>query len=491
MKSTGPEFDQEIISKEKIRVLNRNSDVVRDINPICESLKEENLKIRSYYSVYSLQLENLSKGLQEIQERSKVLQVELRNQTAVFEALRQVLVDSEIKEEHLNALEEPVFGTPEGLAKIEQAFAVFEESQECAFDIRVVKSRQSGIENGIKLFFKKFCSFFEDLMASFEATSDGKLRVHTGIYEDIKKFDFVFKFAFRNRRESFVSVSSLYSKYSKAIYYKEFEKHLNIIQKLLSGKDQEKFCQGMDIFIESFFMILKCEVHFCRTRLFFGDDVTEFVSGMFKEVFGLVLNTFHSLFKLKSLSLICSLNRDFVFEFQNEERNIWLVFIDKIKKLREEMKKVFLLKERDGLRGRSRTRNLDRCLEQIRVCNDLYITERLLEMTAQDISGRDKENVEDTVHTLKLLYKMSRDIQTRPELVATSKEVENVISERLKDLERQSIGYVFGGDNSKVAKRTKGILKLIDNDPDILAFFKSVIFENVDDEQKREIQILF
>lgn len=484
-------LSKEGLSDEKAQVLRKNAEIVKSIGPACELLKRENMKLRVHYDVYNLKLERLSKELEEIETNSRRLEMEIRNKTALLDVLKAISVNLEMCEEYCDVLDVASFETPENLAKIEEALSALEENPFEDIDMLAVKGREVEVKDRTKAFMKRFKVFFSEFLESIESMSEGQLRVHSLMYEGVKKYEFILKFAFERQKEDFVSLTSLYSKYSKEMYRYEFERHLSVLQKLCSEKSPEKMQEGLGIFIESFFMIVKCEVHFCKFRLFNGDDVTEFVLGIFKSVFDLVLEAFQNMFKHRGLSLICALNNDFLFEFQNEERDIWLVFLEKMRKFREYSKNTFLTRERDDYASRSRARNLDRCLEHIKLCNDLEISERLVEMITLDITRNKREDLEDLIHTLKLLYKLSSGLKEKPELNTSAKELNDVIGDRLQDLEREGIGYIFGGDDSKVVKRTKAILSLIDNDRDILNSFKKIVFENANDEQQRELQTLF
>lgn len=487
---------EEILSKEgfsdeKAQALRKNAEIVKSIRPTCESLKRENLKLRVHYDVYDLKLERLSKELEEIEANSRRLEMEIRNKTALLDVLKAVAVNLEMSEEYCDVLDVAGFETPEDLARIEEALTALEENPFEDLDILAVKGHGVEVKDRTKAFMKRFRVFFSEFLESIESMSEGQLRVHSLMYDGVKRYEFIFKFAFENQKEDFVSLTSLYSKYSNEMYRYEFERHLSVLQKLCSEKSPEKMQDGLRIFIESFFMIVKCEVHFCKFRLFSGDDVTEFVLGIFKSIFDLVLSAFHNMFKHRGLALICALNGDFVFEFQNEEKNIWLVFLEKMRRFREHAKNTFLIRERDDYASRSRARNLDRCMEHIKLCNDLEISERLVEMITQDITRNKREDLEDLIHTLKLLYKLSSGLKEKPEMNTSAKELDDVIGDRLQDLEREGIGYIFGGDDSKVVKRTKAILSIIDNNRDILDSFKKIVFDNANDEQRRELQALF
>lgn len=482
---------KEGFSDEKVQMLQKNAEIVKNIRPTCDSLKKENLKLRVHYDVYSLKLERLSKELEEIEANSRKLEVEIRNKTAVLDVLKGVVVNLEMCEEYCDMLDVAGFETPEELAKIEEALSALEENPFEDLDILAVKGREAEVKDRIKAFIKRFKVFFGEFLESIESMSEGQLKVHSLMYDSIKRFEFIFRFVSEKHKEDFVSLTSLYSKYSNEMYRYEFERHLGVLQKLCSEKSAEKMQEGMRIFIESFFMIVKCEVHFCKFRLFSGEDVTEFVLGMFKGVFDLVLGIFHNMFKYRDLALICALNNDFLFECQNEERDIWAVFLDKMRKFREQAKNTFLLRERNDCASRSRARNLDRCMEYIKFCNDLEISEKLVEMITLDITRGNREDLEDLIHVLKLLYKLSSGLKGKSELDTTAKELDDVIGDRLQDLEREGIGYIFGGDDSKVVKKTKAILSLIDNNSDILSSFKKIVFDNASDEQRRELQALF
>lgn len=491
MQNIEERLSKEAISKKQTDLLRKNIQVVRKIQPICDSLKRENLKTRSFYSIYAMKLDRVSSKLQEIELRNTELQTLINNKTAVFELLRDIAVNSEINDEHFSIFGSADFSTSEGLVRIEQALLGCEEHQFEDMDLRIIRERSFETQNALKLFFRRFRLFFEEFLSHLEDASDGKLKVHSSEYEEIRRFEFIFKFAFYNYKEDFISISSMYSRHAKDVYYKEVERHMSILQKLFSDKKAAKISDGVGIFMESFFMVVKCEVYFCKTKLFFGDDVTEFVSDIFRDVFNVIMVVFQSLYKAQGLNLICALGSEFAFEFQSDERDIWLLFVEKIKKQREQMKKDFLNREKDDLSARSRLKNLDRCLEHIKVCNDLEITEKLVEMTAADIMRGNKEELEDVIHTLRLLYKLNSSLKDRQDLDTTVKEVNEVIWSRLKDFEKEGMGYVFGGDNSKVTKRIKNVLSLIDNENNILAFFKNMVFENASDEQKRELQVLF
>lgn len=482
---------REGFSDKKAQALRKNAEIVKSIRPICESLKRENLKLRVHYDVYNLKLERLSKELEEIETNSRRLEVEIRNKTALLDVLKAVAVNLEMSEEYCDVLDAAGFETPEDLAKIEEALSALEENPFEDIRIFAVKSQEVEVKDRTKTFMKRFKVFFSEFLESIESMSAGQLRVHSLMYDRVRRYEFIFKFAFEKQKEDFVSLTSLYSRYSNEMYSYEFEKHLSVLQKLCSEKSPEKMQDGLGIFIESFFMIVKCEVHFCKFRLFNGEDVTEFVMGIFKSVFDLVLGAFQSMFKHRGLVLICALKSDFVFEFQNEERDIWLVFLEKMRKFREHAKSTFLIREREDYASRSRTRNLDRCMEHIKLCNDLEISERLVEMITLDITRNKREDLEDLIHTLKLLYKLSSGLKEKPELNASAKELDDVIGDRLQDLEREGIGYIFGGDDSKVVKRTKAIMSLIDNNRDILNSFKKIVLDNANDEQRRELHTLF
>lgn len=491
MKDIEDKFNKDIIRKEKIEALKNNADIVKKMIPICKSLKSEMCKAQSYYSVYDLKLGRLSESLGEIKAKNERLKIAINNKIKIFETLRDIVVDSELKDEHFEILESSSLKTTEGLVRIEQAFAIFEEYQQNDLDIRILKERKLELNKRLNRFFEKFSLFFDDLLKSIDSRSQGQLKVHSYIYEEVLKFSFIFKFAFNRQKEAFSKICDIYLKRVKAIYDAEIQKHLKIISKVATKKEINDISDVMNIFMESLFMIIKCEVHFCKTNLFSGNDVTEFVAGIFRGVFDAIHGTFYEIFKIKSLVLICALNKDFHFKYQNEEKKIWMTLQKKIKQNKEIMKSEFLKRQKNKLESNIKSKTLNQFLEYIKICNDLNITEKLVEMIKTDILNDEKEDLEYLIYSLKLLYQLNDHLSSKEELSSTVNEINVAICKKLKELEKMSISYILEGDSSKIVKRARNVINMAGDNREIISFIQKAVLESSRDEQKRELKPLF
>lgn len=453
----------------------------RKIKPTLSLIKAEHIKNMEVCLSYDKKLSEASNQLNFIEKRNKDLQNEITFLTKVFNALRKLTVNLEMQSEYFEVFHSENFSSLEIISKIESALSYLSEFNS-VYNIRVIEERKEEISKTLKIFYKKFTTFFNEKLSKIESTSRGELKIHTFIYEEVKIYENIFQFASVNFTESFIQLISIYKDHNTKIYKKEFENHLKVIYKVFQEKKGQRVKEIFDIFYESFFLIIKAEVHFCKKHVLFSKvNLHEFVSDMFYDVIDYLIYSLNNLFEKLPVELIDSLEMNYSFEFVGEEKEIWKSLVSRMEEQRKLYEKRFISEEKDNFLSRSREKNLEFTLYNLTKRIKEPLRNELIEIEIDDIL-REDDDIEDKIKILRMLYLFSDKVKHN--------KIEFYINEKLKELEKEIIAYVFA-DEEKSKRRIERLFKQSANEKRVNEFIKFICEDNCDDEFKSVIDEIY
>lgn len=467
---------KEIISSQAEESYNFNKKIIEEIKPTIEIIKNEQIKIKDTCEDYHLKLSTLSEELNFIEKKNKDMQNEISFLTDVFEQLRKIIINLEIQNESFEVFQNENLSDIDVITKIESALnSVYDFDS--VYKIRVIEERKDDIDRTLKSFFKRFYLFYCEKISKIESTSRGELKIHTFFYEQTKIYEKFFQFSSTNLPEMFIQLISAYKEFNTKIYKREFENHLKLIHKIFSERRTSKIEEVFQIFYESFFLVIKAEVHFCLKHLLFDKiDVVEYVSDIFYDVVDFLIHSLNGLFEKMPVDLINTLKfRE--YNFIGPEEIIWKEIVDKLVQQRKVFEERFILEEKDNFFSRKREKNLEITLSNLNKGLEKDLRNRLIEIEIQDIL-REENDILDRIKVLKLLNRFNQ--------IVKEEEIEVKIQEKLRELEKEVIVYVYEDDDRK-RRRMERVVRSSRGDEVLSEFVLMVLKENGDDKFCREI----
>ncbi|ADM11837.1 exocyst complex component Sec3-like protein [Encephalitozoon intestinalis ATCC 50506] len=251
------------VGKDRIRTLEKCMGDLPKINPNLEQVWTKCKEIDSSLELYSIKLESLAREMKGIEKENTKLENEIQYQTSIYEHLKELLINVEIKEDHFITLESESFDSIDGLCRIEKALEVLDGFHVDEYDIRIVREKKERINDALREFYKRFITYMGSFMVDSE--SSGDLKVHKGLYGAIKRFKKIFQHS-KRYRDYYVVLCSIYMARSKKLYEREFGFHLKTVLRLLKEDvTQDKMDRIFETLFESYRSIVKCEDRFLKS----------------------------------------------------------------------------------------------------------------------------------------------------------------------------------------------------------------------------------
>lgn len=251
------------IDRDKIRSLERCVDGLPRIHPHLEQVQAKCREIHSSLELYTIKLESLAKEMEGIESENTKLENEILYQTSIYEHLKELLVNVEIKEDHFIALESESFDSVDGLCRIEKALQVLDGFSIEEYDIRIVREREERVNDALRGFYKRFIGHMGKFMAGSGGT--GELKVHKGLYGVVKRFKKIIEHS-RRYRDYYVVICSIYVAHSKKLYEREFGTHLRGVLRLMREDAAQERVDGVfETLLESLRSIVRCEDRFLKS----------------------------------------------------------------------------------------------------------------------------------------------------------------------------------------------------------------------------------
>lgn len=420
----------------------------------------EKLKV---FRFYSLKLNKLSSEIEEIEQKNDFIELQIKNKALLFEELKNLLVSIEIKPEHFTNLNS--FGDSNSdLSTVNISLNVL-KSFYSDFDILIIKDLKDKISKVLKTFIKNFLVYFQKNLNNFESESKGELKIHTKLYEEMKKYEFVFDYCKENDNESFTILTRKYLTTVKNLYEKEFEVHLNYLLKAIKNYKNKanlktKLEKIISVLFESFFVILRCENNFVKNLFFDSENfVNEFLKNVFFNVFEFLFTFIFDCFKISNLFTINALFKSKSVKSDFEDFNISIIndFKSEIIKIIDNYKNLLFKEYSVILKLESNKKSFKRIVDDIK--NNAYIemNNEVIEFFIVELKKKkEKGKIESCLFKLELVCEIL-DINNH----SKRNELESYKNIIEKDLEKEVIGYVFAGDNKTIKMRCENILDLM------------------------------
>ncbi|RVD92946.1 exocyst complex component Sec3 [Tubulinosema ratisbonensis] len=469
-------FNKKIISEKAQESYTFNKKIIEELKPTIHLIKKEHLNTKETCEEYNKKLSLLSQELIFIEEKNKELQNEISFLTNLFDHLRKIVVNLEIQNESFEVFQNENLEDLDIIARIESGLESVHDF-DSVYKIRVIEERKEEIDRTLKGFFKRFYLFYREKIGKIESTSKGELKIHTFFYNQTKIYEKIIQFASINLSEMFIQIITAYKEINTKIYKKEFENHLKLIYKVFAEKRSSKAEEIFQIFFESFFLVIKAEVHFCSNHLLFDKvDVAEFVSDIFYDVVDFLLHSLNALFEKMPLDLINVLHLK-NYKKEGKEGFIWKEVCDKLTQQRKVYEDRFILEESDNFFSRNRDRNLELTLSNLKKKMTNNLRTKLIQIELKDIL-REENDIFDRLKVLKLLYKFNDEIK--------DDQISLKIQEKLRGLEKEIIVYVYEDDDKK-RRRVERLIRNSKDETRIREFVLLVVKENCDDLFGKEI----
>lgn len=475
-------------------------DASEDYLKSLSKLKNETTDFKKIHEFYKLKLENLSQEISDIEKNSLEIKTEINNKTKLYDSLKEILLNVEIKDEHLNAINNPDFEN--NLEQIQISLNIL-QSIEYKYDIKAIEDKKDLISNVFKKFMDKFVDFFEHTISRFETESQGELVLHTSLYEKIKLYLFIFDHAKQHDNKNFVLLSRKYLSISKHLYENEFENHLKIVLKSIKNMKKNLKNNMEDIFkviFESLLCILKAEINFIKSM--FHDDqnfVNNCINNIFTDVIGIVLDFIRDSHRYHNLHTINALykNKDAKISFEKEDYEIYVKFQNKITDYLEDFKNEYLSRIRSNWKNESKTKTMNKIINDIKDNANGEMNIEVINIMIEEViklTRGSKGKIEFCIYKMKFINELknvSRD-ENRNMIEKTNEGLDEIF-------ERDVIRYVFGDGPKNIKHRAKNVLAKIKEEGDknenfkmmLEESFKNIVYGNIDEEHKKDINTLF
>ncbi|KAM0676974.1 Exocyst complex component 1 [Binucleata daphniae] len=459
---------------------------------------ESNEHLKIFY-FYQLKLENLSKEMQQIEQKNDYIELQIKNKKMLYNELKNLLVSIEIKPEHFTTLENQKF---DDLTTINISLNVL-KSFYGDYDILVVNEVKEKVKNTLKTFTNNFIFFFQKKLNMFSTESKGELKIHTKIYEEIKKYEFVFDYCKESDTEAFVVLSRKYLYSVKFLYEKEFNVHLSYLIKALKGYKEKlkiKLEDVISVLFESFFVVLRCENNFIKSMFYDTDEfANNFIKSMFTDVL-LQMNDFLiNCSKINNVYTINAINKSKNIKNDLQDYNIEIIneFKQNIIELIDDFKTSCIRDHHTNLRLENRKKVFMSIIQDVKNNSYTKMNDELIDFFIIELKKMHKKNkgpIEFCFYRLELINDMIhvQNHNKKDALVDYKKQLE-------KSYEKELIGYVFGSEERKLKMRVENVLELMKDMfgknelfyKNMYEFTKNILYDNVGLEKKDVLDKIF
>ncbi|KAH9411141.1 exocyst complex component Sec3 [Ordospora pajunii] len=319
------------------------------------NLRHIDAKCKEIYSsleLYTIKLESLSNELREVEDENMKLENEILYQTQIYEHLKELLYNVEIKEEHFIALEVESFDSIDGICKMERALDVLNGLDAEKYSIRIVREKKERINDALRKFYKRFIAYMGKFMAGNEHAH--QLKVHKGLYGLLKRFRKIIEYS-RKQKDYYAVVCSMYMAHSRKLYEREVDAHMKTMLRLIRDKpSQEKVNDALQTFSDSYRSIVQCEMRFLESMGLEGD-----ASAIFNGVWMIVKEFVENVYELLGIETLNGLGLCWR-EVDEAKESVYFCFQKELRKMYARLEEEYLCKEVQ--RGDLRVEKLERIL---------------------------------------------------------------------------------------------------------------------------------
>lgn len=465
----GQEIDHLFLSTQEdaeldiLDMIKRHVDSLNDYIKLLHSFESEINNHKEIYEYYRLKLQTLANELQEIEERSVSIQTQVINKKRMYEEIKQLLVVIEIKPEYFHRIKNPNF---EDLTGLKVALNVL-KSFNCKYNIKAVNEKKERINNALKEFIDEFIIYFQKRLNMHETESRGELKIHQHVYDEVRKYEFVFEYAKEHDKDNFVKLSRKYITASKTLYEKEFEQHLKIIRKSLKeykDKLSDKMDEALGVIIESFYLIVACESNFIAKTF---DENTNFVNeystNIFNNVVEIILDFLRDLYRINNISSINALFNAQKIHPNQETASLDIIikFKEKIADFLSDFKKDYIRLQKQNWKTESKRKFYKNLVCEIKKNSYSEINKELCDIfldRINDLQQEKKGKIEFIIYKLNFI----KEIENL-HIKENKNKIDQLRSKEMEDLEKEVIVYIFGGEKNKTNERIKNVRNLIKN----------------------------
>ncbi|TBU07154.1 hypothetical protein CWI39_0361p0010 [Hamiltosporidium magnivora] len=468
-------------------------------------IQEHCNSLASSLNLHIVKMSALSQEMENVQEKNKNLDLEIRNTTLLYDELKKLLIVLEIKDEHFEALHS--LNTP--ISKIERALDIFTSVSLENYTLDLALEKKELIQTQLKSFFKKFSTFFATILAS--PTPTGELIIHTDLYKTITPYKEILKYF--KKYENYTLISSVYTTFSKDTYNHELSYQLKIITKVINHDMDIK--EAFDILFQSIFLVYRAENFFVKRVILPEEDCLEMLEFIFRDFNNALVNGIKKIYKNAPVTCLNALksviekyrpkNSEKIFKNKNnfeiqdkeslnksekEEINesykiIFGKLILEVESFYEELKQDFIQKERSQYEYEGRKKGLIRTINILKKSEIEEINSSLLSNVIESLSNYPPKKYSDIVNKRILCYQILNSTESNSFLIDSDKIRLNEFEDKVKDeFEKETIGYVF--KDEEYEKRIKNIIKEIGELKIVKNEFKKICFENSDNENEIE-----
>lgn len=428
------------VDQDKINMLERCMGEIPKIYPNLEQVRTKCKEIDLSLSLYTVKLESLAKEMKEIESENTKLENEIRYQTSIYEHLKELLINVEIKEDHFIALESESFDSIDGICRIEKALEVLDSFSDDEYDIRIVREKKERINDALRGFYKRFITYLGGFMVGSE--SSGELKVHKGLYGAIKRFKKIVQHS-KRYRDYYVVICSIYMARSKKLYEREFGFHLKTVLRLLKeGVTQDKIDSLFETLFESYRSIVKCEDRFLKSME---------IEGTCREIFrntGLLITEFvEDVYDIADAETLNGLGKS--WKEIGPDEDVYGSFQNELRSLYEKLESGYLKKKMG-----KRENGVGKLLEVLSKSSNEELKRKATVLGVQRImEEEDRGDLRKTIGRWRLLDHMEKMCSER------ISEVEDAERKVESEFEKSCIDTILG--NGKVVENVRQVLSLI------------------------------
>ncbi|EJW01605.1 hypothetical protein EDEG_03848 [Edhazardia aedis USNM 41457] len=476
---------------------------IKNSNEMIQRLEQINVEAHSFLDVYNLhriQLQTLGNEIENIGLRNKQLKIEIQNATDVLNALEVLIKSVEIKKEHFDTLNDPNFHE---LANIRISLMILKEFN-TELNIKIVSEQREKISTTIKMFLKKFILYLERIFETYENESTGELKIHSKIYDELKKLEFIINFCKHDHKDKFIIITQKYLNFAKNLYEAQFENHLGIILKALKRYTSPilgtKMPDIIQVLLESFSILIRSENAFVR-RIFFDkkEFINDFIKNMFSDVSDIILDFLRDCFKNSKIITISSIfrNKDLTINFEGEKNEFYLFFQEKLSKLHLEFEQEYLNSIDIIWKNQSKQKTVTTVVsELINNKSSRPFTKNVVDYLIRkikDLQRDTKGKIEFCLYRLKFIF----DIRNIGEYALSET---NIIEKELtEELEKEVVSYVLCAEEKKIKSKLKNIralIKEISKDDESYRLYceviiKEILYKSISNEQLEAVNSFF
>lgn len=464
------------IDQNKIRNLEECMESLPKMYPNLRQVQEKCREIHSSLELYTIKLESLANDMRDIETENARLESDILQQTAVYEHIKDLLMNVEIKEDHFVALETESFDSIEGLCRMEKALDVLNGFRVDEYDIRIVREKREQVNNALRGFYKRFITHMGKYLV--RSGSTGELKVHKALYDVIRRFKAIFKSS-RRYRDYYSVICSIYIAHSKKLYEREFGFHLKTVSRLLKSSPSTCVHTSLGVLLESYRSIVKCEKRFLETM-----EIDEGLEEVFKNTSLLISDFVEETFELYDVETLDSLQRNWKEVDRNEEP-VYYEFQESLRDTYRSLESGYLDRECARTDSGDGVVRLEGILAQ---SGNKEFNRKVVLINIERIMASDDSGLKNVIRRWQLIHRVSvAHHEQMGEVSSAEKSVESAF-------EKECIGSVLGDEESKVVSRLKSLLELAGDEHGFRTLMirktRSIVLDNVDGGLRREVSDL-